>query len=151
MTTFKSIADTHVRITQLEQANAALHEEADTWWEALARAVRKNDGLQAEVDRLKALKRVTAVPAQTPQAWNKENTMTTELEHLKALAKAATKRGALRSKVVDCHNYATPELILALFAENERLTQANIDLTTTLRTAARRKAEPDSGMEILKL
>lgn len=60
MTTYKSIADAHARINVLEQANAALHEEADTWWEALALAVRKNDVLQAEVDRLKAL--TTAPP-----------------------------------------------------------------------------------------
>lgn len=55
MTTFKTIAEAHARITQLELANAALHEEADTWWEALALAVRKNDALQAEVARLTAL------------------------------------------------------------------------------------------------
>lgn len=60
MTNLKTIADTHVRITQLEQANAALHEEADTWWLALAMALRKNDALQAEVDRLTAL--TTAPP-----------------------------------------------------------------------------------------
>ena len=61
MTTFKTITEAHARITQLEQANAALHEEADTWWEALAMAVRKNDALQAEVDRLTAI--TTAPPA----------------------------------------------------------------------------------------
>ena len=60
MTTFKTITEAHARITQLEQANAALHEEADTWWEALAMAVRKNDALQAEVDRLTA---ITTAPA----------------------------------------------------------------------------------------
>ena len=46
---------------------------------------------------------------------------------------------------------ANPERILALIAENERLTQANLDLTTTLRLATKRRSEPDSGMEIMKL
>ena len=49
MTTYKTIVDAHARIAVLEQANAALHLEADTWWEALAMAVRKNDALQAEL------------------------------------------------------------------------------------------------------
>lgn len=61
MTTYKTIAEAHARITVLEQANAALHMEADTWWEALALAVRKNDALQAEVDRIKA-----STTAETP-------------------------------------------------------------------------------------
>ena len=72
-------------------------------------------------------------------------------EQLKALADAAIKPDARRAEKVDFIDYATPERILALIAENERLTQANIDLTTTLRLAARRRAEPDSGMEIMKL
>lgn len=60
MTTYKSIAEAHARINALEQALAALHEEADTWWEALALAARKNDALKAEVDRLTAI--TTAPP-----------------------------------------------------------------------------------------
>jgi len=55
MTTFKTIAEAHARITVLEQANAALHDECNVWWEALALAVRKNDALQAEVAHLTAL------------------------------------------------------------------------------------------------
>lgn len=75
----------------------------------------------------------------------------TSTEQLKALAEAAIKPNARRAEVVDFNDYATPERILALIAENERLTQANIDLTTTLRLATKRRSEPDSGMEIMKL
>ena len=59
--TYKNIADAHARITQLEQANAALHQECDVWWEALSAAVKKNEALQAEVARLTAI--TTAPPA----------------------------------------------------------------------------------------
>lgn len=72
-------------------------------------------------------------------------------EQLKALAKAASKPTARMGEHYDYQHYATPKRILALLAENERLIQANVDLTTTLRMAARRRADPDPGMEILKL
>ena len=73
-------------------------------------------------------------------------------EQLKALAEA-TSNPTTHSveNFVAYIEAVTPERILALIAENARLTQANIDLTTILRLAARRKAEPDSGMEIMKL
>ena len=80
--------------------------------------------------------------------------MTTSTEQLKALAEAVVNNDTYSSaalKEAFFQIFATPERILALIAENERLTQANIDLTTTLRLATKRRSEPDSGMEIMKL